>query len=601
VRGCGCECRTRLRKYDGQWHGGLEHGVGREAWCTGSSYSGSFAEGLRSGFGVYSHCASPELFQMLKVDAMDSQRVVPFEWSKTAPYSQKWATAKSGWLYAGQMRYGGRHGFGALATADGVLFEGQFNEDRKHGFGVRMVRNQELWLEAYDEGECRMSYSPLLREGLTVHVEASLNRLRWSAVKLSLSWHNGVASVTLLDKMTGAPLGSRVMIPDVMSLKIGDPITHSFILQYTDSERIKRTLEIQAGSDAAFRLIFLALRLAIYEHRQSRPLAAPLDAEWFKDLAGEVPSKLLGRFVRGSEGLDERFFQKVRESVARADAEHRKAFYYVSLSYVKMTISASAHLHKVWGVGRDDTFQVTYHEFTDPDQWLQDQTENNNSVVASPASNSPLKHNSDWGAGIADETVTEVLLDRTIVFLRRCDSLISGKIEAAEEKRDAANASNDKGAAKIHEARLLTLEAKQRWTSEAVPVLEQGAEYVHYSLSSCFAHLSFSMAEMADSAPVADNSVSTPKAEKNGDQSMTTSPAPGEVTPDDAGKSPSRTRYAAHDLSHSIMMRRSAITTAMLLQSRRQREIVDLEYAEAEKLLKDAKSQLEQSQAAQVC
>jgi len=31
----------------------------------------------------------------------------------------------------------------------------------------------------------------------------------------------------------------------------------------------------------------------------------------------------------------------------------------------------------------------------------------------------------------------------------------------------------------------------------------------------------------------------------------------------------------------------------------RQREIVDLEYAEAEKLLKDAKGQLEQSQAAQ--
>ena len=47
------------------------------------------------------------------------------------------------------------------------------------------------------------------------------------------------------------------------------------------------------------------------------------------------------------------------------------------------------------------------------------------------------------------------------------------------------------------------------------------------------------------------------------------------------------------------MMRRSAITTAMLLQSRRQREIVDLEYAEADKLLADAKKQLEQSQAAQ--
>jgi hypothetical protein len=535
------------------------------------------------------------MFQRLKVDPGSNSM---FEWCKTSPYSQKWATAKSGWLYAGQMRYGGRHGFGAMATADGELYEGQFNEDKKHGFGVRMIRDQELWLEAYDEGECRISYSPMKREGLTVHVEASLNRLRWSAAKLSLSWHKDIASLTILDKMSGSTLGSRIMIPDVMSLKIGDPITHSFILQYTDNERIKKTLEIQAGSDASFRLIFLALRLAIYEHRVKKPLSAPLDAEWFKDLSGQDPSKLLGRFVRGSEGLDERFFQKVRECVAKADAEHRRAFYYACLSHVKLTVSASIHLHKVWGLGQDDMFQVGLDEFTDPDKWLHEQGINKSGTLGSPALTSPLK-GSEWSDVISDDPVTEVLMDRTIVFLRRCDSLIASKIEAIQQKRDSADASNDKAAAKTQEARLAALEAKQGWASDAVPILEHCAEAVHYGLSSTFGHLVVLPTDLTSAVAYEEQVLLTPTPDKTADRSATQSPPQAEET-DDA-KSPARSRYAAHDMTHSIMMRRSAITTAMLLQSRRQREIVDLEYAEAEKLLKDAKGQLEQSQAAQVC
>ena len=581
-----------VRKYDGQWESGLEHGVGREAWSTGSCYSGGFLDGLRSGFGVYGHCASPEMFEMLRArPEMDGA----FAWCKTSPYSQKWAMSRSGWLYAGQMRYGGRHGFGAMATPDGELYEGQFNEDKKHGFGVRMVRDEELWLEAYDEGECRISYSPMKREGLTVHVEASLNRLRWAAAKMSLSWQKGVASVTILDKMTGSPLGSRIMIPDVISLKIGDPITHSFILQYTDSERIKRTLEIQAGSDASFRLIFLALRLAIYEHRV-RPLSAPLDAEWFKDLSGQDPSKLLGRFIRGSEGLDERFFQKVRESVARADTEHRRAFYFVCLSYVKMTISASAHLHKVWGLGHDETFQVTADDFADPDQWLLEQSLNKPGTPGSPASAISL-HSVERNDIVSDDPATEILMDRTIVFLRRCDSLVSQKIEGIEQKRDTADSSNDKASAKTQEIRMTALEAKQNWASHAVSILEQCTEGLHQGLHCTFGHLSFLAHELAPS--VAYQDTLTPNADQKANRSATQYPPDTGEKEEDSAKSPSRTRYAAHDMTHSIMMRRSAITTAMLLQSRRQREIVDLEYAEAEKLLKDAKGQLEQSQAAQ--
>jgi hypothetical protein len=558
------------------------------------------------------------MFHLLKVDNLEIHTRKAYEWSKTPPYSQKWCAANAGWLYAGQFRYGGRHGFGALATPNGELFEGQFNEDKKHGFGVRMLSNKELWLECYDDGECRMSYCPTRHESLTVHVEASLNRLRWSAAKMTLAWSKGVASVSLLDKMTNMPLGSRIMVPDVISLKIGDPITHSFILQYSDRDNAKRTLEVQAGSDSAFRLVFLALRLVLYEYRVSKPFQAPINAEWFQDLSCQDHGKLLGRFVRGSEGLDERFFKKVRESVARAEAEHRKAFYYACLSYVKMTISTSNHMHTVWGAGYDETFAISLDEFTDPDVWLKEFPDAKTLLaspgpVGSPAISSPWKvvgEVIDHDAS-SDDIVNEALLDRTVVFLRHCDSLIASKIEGIEQKRLTADEANDIGAIKIHDARLVMLEAKRRWASDAVQILEQAAENVHLGLETGFAHLAFCEKEISDVLSHTVDIFSTPKTPCDRSTGAAFTPisqpdlsTPGvndSLSPDDLNRtsSPSRAKYAVHNMTHSIMMRRSAITTAMLLQSRRQREIVDLEYAEAEKLLKDAKKQLEQSQAAQ--
>ena len=505
--GFGCGTWARVRKYDGQWRRGLEHGVGREAWCTGSSYSGGFAEGLRSGFGVYSHCASPELFKMLNIEMrgnvemrgnmLEAHVRAEFPWTKTEPFSPKWCTASAGWLYAGQMRHGGRHGIGALAMPGGELFEGNFNEDKKHGFGVRMVSNKELWLETYDEGERRMTYSPTRHESLTVHVEASLNRLRWSAAKFSLAWHKGVASITVFDKMSTAPMCSRIRISDIISLKIGDPITHSFIIQYHHpEERCKRTIECQAGSEATFRLIFLALRIVLYEHRTGLPLKAPLDAEWFKHLCDpDSEPKSLGRFVRGSEGLDERFFQKVRDCVARADAEHRRAFFYTCLSYVKMTKAESTHLHTVWDVAEDDTFQVGADDLSDPDEWLRGDSGDSVLSDAPPGSWIAAWSSSRWDPGswssntslikqspqtgrfaehkISADTVTEALMERTIDFLQRCVVLIQRKMSEAEEKRDAAESSNDGAMIRMYATRLGSLEAKATWAESTIPVLEQ--------------------------------------------------------------------------------------------------------------------------------
>eukprot|EP00290_Baffinella_frigidus_P003506 CAMPEP_0180181146 /NCGR_PEP_ID=MMETSP0986-20121125/39971_1 /TAXON_ID=697907 /ORGANISM="non described non described, Strain CCMP2293" /LENGTH=57 /DNA_ID=CAMNT_0022134417 /DNA_START=27 /DNA_END=197 /DNA_ORIENTATION=- len=50
----------------------------------------------------------------------------------------------------------------------------------------------------------------------------------------------------------------------VLSLKVGDPITHSLILHFTDDAGGRKSLEVQAGTDPVFRLLFLALRLAIH-------------------------------------------------------------------------------------------------------------------------------------------------------------------------------------------------------------------------------------------------------------------------------------------------------------------------------------------------
>ena len=606
------------RKYDGQWQQGREHGMGREAWSAGSCYSGGFADGLRSGYGVYSHFSSPHPCHMLgEVDVRD---IGQGGWWSTLPYSQKWASERAGWVYAGQMRLGVRHGFGALASGS-ELYEGQFNEDKRHGFGVRMVRDQELWFETYDNDVCRMQYSPLRHDDLAVSVEASLNRISWSKATLLLSWQNDSASITVVDNKTTLPIGARAMISDILSLKIGDPVTPSFILQYRDHSgsidggSVKRTLEIQAGSEATFRLIFLALRLAIHEHRVGHPLSAPCGAEWFKNLNGAAsgcddaqgPGKLLGRFVRGSEGIDERFFKKVRECVAKADDEHRAAFYHSCLSYTQMTISASAHWHTLGGVGHD-----TFPEIEDLCQWLK---------VQSDKTFTP------------DETVSQIMMDRMRVILIQYMTLVDSKIQLDEQKLASAEASNDQGFGKMCEARVLALGTKKAWASELISVLEQSTKYIERGLSS-FAHLRFTSSSVDDAtvSDHADSSLSdaeisttpihslvvTPTAEKTTYQSEAqssiaeslsierspasiacVSPRGARARSLELSSSPSQRRYSVQDMSYSVMMTRSTIKTAKLLHCRRQREALSLDYEEAETLLSDAKGQMDQWLAAQ--
>ncbi|KAJ1488167.1 hypothetical protein T484DRAFT_1887882 [Baffinella frigidus] len=157
--GFGLAVWDTVRKYDGQWQGGWEHGLGREAFYDGSCYGG-LVERFRCSGAVLEDEDEEEEAEAEEALAgaaaqraidMPSARPKAFPWSAHAPYSPRWGLGAFGWVYSGQFRHGGRHGVGALATADGGLFEGQFAADEKHGFGMRLERDSALWLEAWDQ------------------------------------------------------------------------------------------------------------------------------------------------------------------------------------------------------------------------------------------------------------------------------------------------------------------------------------------------------------------------------------------------------------------------------------------------------------------
>jgi hypothetical protein len=182
------------------------------------------------------------------------------------------------------------------------------------------------------------------------------------------------------------------------------------------------------------------------------------------------------------------------------------------------------------------------------------------------------------------------------------------------------------------EARLLALDAKKRWASELISVLEQNTQYIEGGLLS-FTHLRFPSSDVDDDtssvdkdSSLSDAEISTPPphrlilsptTQKTTYQSETQSPrlvplsserssAMGLVSPRDArtkglelSSSPSPTRHPVQDIAHSVTMNRSTIKTAKLLHCRRHRAALNLDYEEAETLLADSKAQLNQWLAAQ--
>lgn len=89
----------RPYQYSGTWRNGKPHGTnGKQHFPDGSTFCGTFVDGIRNGFGTLS--------------SGDGQ-----------------------YKYEGQWIYGKRHGFGVEHTRDGNIFEGDFVKDKRKGMG----------------------------------------------------------------------------------------------------------------------------------------------------------------------------------------------------------------------------------------------------------------------------------------------------------------------------------------------------------------------------------------------------------------------------------------------------------------------------------
>lgn len=311
---------------------------------------GEFHGGLRSGFGVYLHCESPDSSKLASLEALPS--LGPFSWGSHHPFSPRWKAARAGWVYAGQFKLGGRHGLGAQALADGSLYEGQFQDDMQHGFGVCIApHGGSVSAQVWEAGELRLQVEIGANASFDVHVEVSLNRLRWTpsrmCIRYDAQWGGRGGAIVLLVG-SGGDKGLVPPIPaaDVLSVRVGDPITHSLVVHFMGEgpggQRVKKAVEVQAGKEGYFRLLFLALRALVDEAKGTKGFKRPVELDWYEGfLRAPNAGAMSGRCVRGSEGLDERLIGQVRTNVRRAELRLLDAFWY----------SARGLRAVSWGVG----------------------------------------------------------------------------------------------------------------------------------------------------------------------------------------------------------------------------------------------------------
>lgn len=630
--GFGIGLWKHYRKYEGEWKEGQEHGQGRETWLNGSCYSGEFAEGLRSGYGVYVHCDSVENLKGLSIEGRHTNPE-RFSWCGFAIYAERWQSASAGWAYLGQFKHGGRHGFGAIAKSNGELFEGQFQADKTHGFGIRLVGSEELWLESWDQGEKKLSYNPGHTKPLMVPVEVSLNRLRWSSAKMTLNRAHGEMGGTLSfsNKSTGQTMGTTIEMKEIQTLKVGDPITHSFIIQYKQDDGLKKVVEVQAGSDSTFRLVFLALRFAVQQVKSGVEVEPPFNVFWFKKYLQPLNSTEHGRFIRGSQGIDERFLQKVRFCVGKAEKQHLDAFNACTSAHLSNARSLSDDMVASMGMSDMDALVVHQYEMPPPpetgdafDRTLSSLTEADSFAPTSSSGHSELsqsKPHFSQSFGQSFKTlklsdtdtyfaVTEEVLNKVLFFLKRVLPIMQSNLDTYTQRRDLAKENNDTPRAELQESRRAMLADRIMYVEVVVPILEQSCFHTRHRIRHCWGLYIPSEEEVREAMEALKRVRRVRSAEDADDpspisrrspitRSGSASPmryTPGQEGEEDGEGSPSSQDGAA---APGFILKRSAITTALLLQSKRQRETLNAEYAEAEKLLKGAKIQFETTQAQQ--
>lgn len=108
-------------RYEGLFHHGALHGLGRAEWRNGTKYIGNFENGKITGEGRIDYATG------------SSYEGTFFDGS---PMGQGRADYADGMHYEGGFNDGEHHGWGVMEF-DGYRYEGEFNKGQRHGWGIK--------------------------------------------------------------------------------------------------------------------------------------------------------------------------------------------------------------------------------------------------------------------------------------------------------------------------------------------------------------------------------------------------------------------------------------------------------------------------------
>ena len=129
--------------YEGEFREDAYHGAGAMAYADGSRYSGQWAQGRREGHGSHTHANGD---------------VYTGHWLRNLYHGEGTLSyTKSKGSYSGTWAYGLRHGIGKRVYGSGAEYEGEWVRDQRSGRGVGKSAMGDLyvgsWLEDHYHGE----------------------------------------------------------------------------------------------------------------------------------------------------------------------------------------------------------------------------------------------------------------------------------------------------------------------------------------------------------------------------------------------------------------------------------------------------------------
>ena len=124
--------------YEGTFHEGACHGIGRGITARGEVYQGDFHQDQMSGLGYF---------------VWPDGRIYEGEWSSNMKHGKGTYYFANGQVYKGDFKNDECHGTGTLFYPDGKRYEGQWREGKKNGKGTYIFPNNSLYNCVYQDGK----------------------------------------------------------------------------------------------------------------------------------------------------------------------------------------------------------------------------------------------------------------------------------------------------------------------------------------------------------------------------------------------------------------------------------------------------------------